>query len=851
MAILNKYPNTVVFSAGLGLSMQGGKNIRNGEGTAPSYVNVGSIYDVSDLGGANDSQFVMVEVLRNSVRVRGYDSVKKQWIPTSDMGVYRTPYQSDLSASITYTFNKSDRAFAGGKIAVTDESIICDSYNLYWGNESGKLANYDPLRNVARSGSGTSYTVPDTVMIPYGATSLLAYRVTGGTEEGDPCARFDIPALKQTLQETPITTFVSTSDYQMGVNGTDAKGAPSAEHLAKTMADILVNAPDAAGIFAIGDVTDGGQTAQYAKVKEVLDQYPTKPPMYYVTGNHDLYISDGPNNFKAFTGYDSLWNKWEVNGYTVIALSNSTTGGNKSTLGTPQLNWLSEQLAAAPANKPVFVLNHQTVRNTVNGSFSGQWGYNNGINDEAALLDVINEYPNVVFISGHTHTPLTGGGALYDGGGTGPSYLNDAAIAYLDTEATTDSYNVGAQGVYIDVYKDKLVLRSRDFRNGQWISGGTMLLDMSWMVESLEGTVQIKGTAKVGETLTADVSAITTAGATYTYAWYREGVLEPVSTESTYRLTAADVGKTITLSVIGSGDFAGELTSAATAAVTKADGPAAPAAPTVLSQTETTVTLNTVEGQEYRIGTDGAWQTSGEFTGLMADTAYSFYTRVAETESAFAGAISAALQVTLEAEKKGVTVSGSASFGAGKVPQIAALTAENGLAIDTDSAVSGDYTLTRTVGATAGKHSVTFAVTKTGETKAAISVKLTGVNEDLSGVTATFKAASLSARAFTFDLNMVPAGTYSVEAYKKNHTVGTMTGIPVETAPVNLGKTLEMLAGDLNGDNQITIADKTLLVGRFSTSNTEYDVNDDGSITILDKTLLVAQFSKKGKTVHF
>ncbi|MDO4269472.1 MAG: CotH kinase family protein [Eubacteriales bacterium] len=367
---------------------------------------------------------------------------------------------------------------------------------------------------------------------------------------------------------------------------------------------------------------------------------------------------------------------------------------------------------------------------------------------------------------------------------------------------------------------------------------------------AITGAVSVKGDAKFGQTLTADISGIEQKDATLTYAWYRgDDQQTVVETAASYTLMKQDIGKVITLKVSGTGAYSGALT-AVSGSVVKADGPAAPAAPTVAAKTETTVTLNTAAGQEYRIGTDGAWQTSGEFTGLKAGGTYSFFARVAETDTAFAGAASAALEVTLAAQT-GATVSGSASFGAGKVPQLAALTAENGLTIDADSAVSGDYTLTRTVDATAGKHSVTFAVTKTGETKAAISVKLTGVNEDLSGVTATFKAASLGARAFTFDLNMVPAGTYSVEAYKKNHTVGAITGIPVETAPVDLGKTLEMLAGDLNGDNQITIADKTLLVGRFSTSNTEYDVNDDGSITILDKTLLVAQFSKKGKTVHF
>ncbi|MDD6341629.1 MAG: hypothetical protein PUA50_04860 [Eubacteriales bacterium] len=70
----------------------------------------------------------------------------------------------------------------------------------------------------------------------------------------------------------------------------------------------------------------------------------------------------------------------------------------------------------------------------------------------------------------------------------------------------------------------------------------------------------------------------------------------------------------------------------------------APSAPTVESKTASSVTLVAVEGYEYRVD-GGEWQTSNVFEGLMPNTEYSFYQRVAETENAYASDSSSALSV--------------------------------------------------------------------------------------------------------------------------------------------------------------------------------------------------------------
>lgn len=91
-------------------------------------------------------------------------------------------------------------------------------------------------------------------------------------------------------------------------------------------------------------------------------------------------------------------------------------------------------------------------------------------------------------------------------------------------------------------------------------------------VTTIGGTMSIGGTAQWGQTLTADVSAVTPAAAagSLQYIWTREDGVQ-VGAGSTYVPTQDDVGKTITLTVRGTGAYLGSVSAAATEPVADAD----------------------------------------------------------------------------------------------------------------------------------------------------------------------------------------------------------------------------------------------------------------------------------------
>lgn len=82
-------------------------------------------------------------------------------------------------------------------------------------------------------------------------------------------------------------------------------------------------------------------------------------------------------------------------------------------------------------------------------------------------------------------------------------------------------------------------------------------------------TPTIAGSAKVGQTLTANPGNWGVSGVTFTYKWYRNGATISGATQASYRLTSADKGKKITVKVTGKASryYTATKTSRATAKV--------------------------------------------------------------------------------------------------------------------------------------------------------------------------------------------------------------------------------------------------------------------------------------------
>ncbi len=159
---------------------------------------------------------------------------------------------------------------------------------------------------------------------------------------------------------------------------------------------------------------------------------------------------------------------------------------------------------------------------------------------------------------------------------TAPVVGDKLTATFLPAGATVayawkvDGYQVSNESSYTTVASDvgkqvTLIVTGTGSYHGT-VSASTAAVAASANVTdvSIVNTTTTAGVPTVGDTLATSLSP---SQATVTYQWNRDGGAIAGATGSSYTLTDADEGKKITVTVKGTGAYAGEKTSAATEAV--------------------------------------------------------------------------------------------------------------------------------------------------------------------------------------------------------------------------------------------------------------------------------------------
>lgn len=209
-------------------------------------------------------------------------------------------------------------------------------------------------------------------------------------------------------------------------------------------------------------------------------------------------------------------------------------------------------------------------------------------------------------------------------------------------EYSIDNKNWQKNGVFDNLQPNKkYTIYSRIIENDLYLTGESeKVLEVTTEHRPISGKVIISGSAGYNDTVTAELS-ITPSNATFSYEWKSGSTV--LGTGKTYTIKKSDIGKNISVSVKGTGDFIGTVTSAfVTATKTTVNSPNAPIVDEV---TNTTVELICKSGYEYKMD-NGEWQSSNVFAGLAPNSTHKFYQRIAETDSAYASEPSEALTVT-------------------------------------------------------------------------------------------------------------------------------------------------------------------------------------------------------------
>ncbi len=241
-----------------------------------------------------------------------------------------------------------------------------------------------------------------------------------------------VKAPADTGEFTPVIRFIAASDTHIQTYlDVDSHRMQKMLRLGYAIADkdAEYNALDA--VLIAGDLTDNGRKDQFNAFTAALNSCLRDGTRFLgVTAkSHDgntMPRREVHEYYTALTGNSPDFHT-VVNGFHFIGLSASDN--DDVHYDDAQVAWLRAQLEEATAedpSKPVFVMHHEHVRNTVYGSsdFEG-WG-------ETYFTDVLNSFPQVVDFSGHSHYPLNDPRSVWQGGftavGTGAVYYTEFTV---------------------------------------------------------------------------------------------------------------------------------------------------------------------------------------------------------------------------------------------------------------------------------------------------------------------------------------------------------------------------------------------------------------------------------------
>lgn len=169
------------------------------------------------------------------------------------------------------------------------------------------------------------------------------------------------------------------------------------------------------------------------------------------TGDYDKHCNDFLANQALYLGrmIDKPYYYEVINGCYMIVLATETDSVNDCLMSDEQLNWLQGVLdKAEEENATIFVFNHHPVNYLIAES-------------RDVLSDILNKYDNLLYIHGHIHNQLTQS-SFYE--------RNGVKSINLPRSTEISDYEPG-DGIVVEVYENEIIVKGRDFINGEWIDG--------------------------------------------------------------------------------------------------------------------------------------------------------------------------------------------------------------------------------------------------------------------------------------------------------------------------------------------------------------------------------------------
>jgi 3',5'-cyclic-AMP phosphodiesterase len=324
-----------------------------------------------------------------------------------------------------------------------------------------------------------------------GSAALL--RLFGRKAEPGPVA--DTTPASQTPQPTPQATPAPRdltvplfSMFLLSDAHINQDTKKEAEYVKRALQDMLKLGSPVDSIVFGGDLTDYGRDGDYKLFEETLKSIKL-PPVHGNMGNHDYYniwidkngqfnreaMPNGKTDamsrekFQKALGYSKPYHDVWVNDVHMIMVSQEAYVQERPEVGEgawysdEQLQWLRNIMEQHKDGRPALVFIHQPL------PAAGKDGGTHSVIRANAFREILKPYPNTFVFSGHSHRDFEFIEDHYFKESF--HWFTNSSVSRVLNRRYQPEHPDRSQGMYIQVFADRVELKGREFSSSTWIEG--------------------------------------------------------------------------------------------------------------------------------------------------------------------------------------------------------------------------------------------------------------------------------------------------------------------------------------------------------------------------------------------
>ena len=226
---------------------------------------------------------------------------------------------------------------------------------------------------------------------------------------------------------------------------------------------------DMDALVVAGDLTDSGSKHSYEKFNYIYESIlGKKVEKVFVMGNHEYYTGLSPmESQKRFTSEtrQKVNDRKVIKGYNFITVS-TENAALEGTFSNKTKQWLSNQLEECSrenSQRPIFVIVHQPIKDTIYGSEK---------DCTDALKAILSNYPQVICFAGHSHYALNDERCISQKDFTAVATGTLKRVDFEENMINRSAFKNKeiSQGLFVEVNEKKVVITRLDFLNGKAMS---------------------------------------------------------------------------------------------------------------------------------------------------------------------------------------------------------------------------------------------------------------------------------------------------------------------------------------------------------------------------------------------